>query len=158
MSTGLVPIERVEVLHPTTPLPSVSRTVQLLNPERIRSVSASVPIVRSPVPLGWSVRFALLVVPRVAAAPPPRLRRVESIPSVLAASIEFRFPAVRVVRPDALIVVSSAAIVIVLEALSSVRAPAPPEERVTAPAPVYALPAAIETPASLVIESALRAS
>ena len=41
----LVPIERVEVLHPTTPVPSVSRTVQLLKlpPERVRSVSVPAP-------------------------------------------------------------------------------------------------------------------
>ncbi len=65
---------------------------------------------------------------------------------------------VKVASPVALSAVSDESRVSVSEAELRVKAADPPDESVTAPAPVYELPAAIETPASEVILSAFSVS
>lgn len=73
----------------------------------------------SPEPAAVSVREPLVVVDIVASAPPPRLRRVESIDRVAAASID--------VRPVAESAVSDGSIVNVLLPELRVRVLAPPD-------------------------------
>ena len=86
-------------------------------------VSASAERLMFPVPLGVRVRSPFVVVPIVAADPPPRLSVVESIERVAAASIVASTPAVIVVRPAAESVVSEAAIVRESSPLSRVSPP-----------------------------------
>lgn len=104
-----------------------------------------------PVPLGVKDKLSFDSVPIVAADPAPRFKVVEDIPKVA--------EEVNVVKPEAVIVVSFAAIVNVLDEESSVNPWELPEERVTAPAPVYDCPEAMDTPpVSVVIESAFNMS
>ena len=92
-----------------------------MNPANTMSVSASLTRRISPVPLGDSDRLSSETVVIVAAAPPPSERDVESIASDAAASIVASDPAVIVVRPAAVRLVSDAAIVSVFEPESRVR-------------------------------------
>ena len=82
----------------------------------------------SPVPFGVRVRFALVSVPINASAPLPRLRVVESIPSIAAASIEDREEAVRALVPERTVVlfvrvVVSPRVILVTPALSNISLP-----------------------------------
>ncbi len=84
--------------------------------------------VNSPVPLGVIVRLSSDSVPIVAAEPAPRLKVVALTPRVAAE--------VSVVSPVAESVVSDESRVSVLEPELRVSPATPPDERVTAPAPV----------------------
>jgi hypothetical protein len=155
------PSERVEVVHPTTPVPSVFSAVQLFFPVRVRvdplMVVVPVPFpiatspvllvarLRSPVPFGMILKLSLPIVPIVAAESPPRLRVVESIARVAAASMVASTPAVIVVSPLAVRLVSEAAIVNVLL----------PESRLR-PLVVVAIVAAEPPPRLRVVESIAR--
>ena len=80
-----------------------------------------------PVPLGVRVRLSLEIVPIMAGEPLPRLRVVADIPSVALVVNVARLPDVMVVSPDAVRVVSSAAMVRVLLPASRVSVFAPPD-------------------------------
>jgi hypothetical protein len=91
-------------------------------------VSESELRVISPVPFGVSVRFAFVSVPINALLPLPRLRVVESIPRVAAASIEDREEAVSALVPERTVVlfvrvVVSPRVILVTAALSNISLP-----------------------------------
>jgi hypothetical protein len=96
--------------------------VPMLTPVSESDVSVS-----SPVPLGVRVRESSDRVVIVAADPPPSVRVVESIEREAAASMVVSTPAVMVVRPLAVRVVSDAPMVRVLLPESRVRVFAPPD-------------------------------
>src|SRR5512135_40217 len=100
----------------------------------------------------------ILVVPASLRAPSLRLRSSDPAPALLTVNVSA--PAVLVCRVEepANCTVASLMFSFPVPPASSVRSVLGPEESVTAPAPVYELPAAIDTPASDVIESAFNAS
>src|SRR5512146_1971776 len=112
-----------------------------------------VPVMNEPTPA-----LLILVVPPKRSAPSVRSRLNVPAPALLTVNVSA--PAVLVCRVEepANCTVASLMFSFPVPPASSVRSVLVPEESVTAPAPVYELPAAIDTPASDVIESALRAS
>src|SRR5512146_718076 len=113
-----------------------------------------VPVMNEPTPA-----LLILVVPLRSSATSVRSRLNVPAPALLTVNVSA--PAVlvrRVEEPPLKLTVVSAIFNMPVPPASRVRSVLVPEESVTAPEPVYELPAAIDTPASDVIESAFNAS
>lgn len=113
-----------------------------------------VPVMNDPTPA-----LLILVVPPKRSAPSVRSRLSVPAPALLTVNVSAVAVLVRrVEEPPLKLTVVSAIFRIPVPPASRVRSVFVPEESVTAPLPVYELPAAMDTPASDVIESALSAS